>query len=109
MALPPEVETGLSGYVSSIACDRAGELVAVTSSKGALAIVIDAASGRVVRTRRLEDVSGIAPTSARGEFLATSGLGVVSAIPDGSAPGHTASTTWAWDNHAVRIADGPVT
>jgi hypothetical protein len=102
--LPSEIEAGLSGYVSSIACDRAGEMVAVTSSKGALAAVIDVGSGRVVRTRRLEDVSGIAATPKRGEFLMTSGLGQVSAIPDGSAPGRAVSTAWAWDNHAVLIA-----
>ena len=109
VALPTEIETGLSGYVSSIACDRGGECVAVTSSKGALAAVIDVASGRIVRTRRLEDVSGIAPTLCRGEFLATSGMGQVSSIPVGSESVDAVSTAWAWDNHAVLIPRHPAT
>jgi uncharacterized protein len=109
IALPAEVASGLSGYVSSIACDRAGEFAAVTSSRGALAAVIDIASGRVVRTRRLEDVSGVAPTAEPAAFLTTSGLGRVSIMPDGVAADHAAATPWAWDNHAVLIAGDPIT
>ena len=108
IVLPVEVETGLSGYVSSIACDRAGEFAAITSSRGALAAVIDIASGRVVRTRRLEDVSGVAPTPEPAAFLTTSGLGRVSIIPDGSAADQAVSTPWAWDNHTVLIAGNPI-
>jgi len=107
IALPAEVEAGLSGYVSSIACDRAGELAAVTSSRGALAAVIHIASGRVVRTRHLEDVSGVAPMVEPAAFLTTSGLGQVAVMPRGSTAGHSASTPWMWDNHAVLIAGGP--
>jgi uncharacterized protein len=109
IALPAEVEAGLSGYVSSIACDRTGEFAAVTSSRGALAAVIDIASGRVVCTRRLEDVSGVAPTGGPAAFLTTSGLGRVSFVSDGSTADQSASTPWAWDNHAVMIAGDPIT
>ena len=105
--LPVEVESGLAGYVSSIACDRGGDLVAVTSSRGALAAVIDVTSGRVVRTQQLDDVSGVAPTPAGAGFLTTTGHGQVAILPDGSETVHaTASTPWAWDNHAVLVADG---
>lgn len=107
IALPADVEAGLSGYVSSIACDRAGEFAAVTSSRGALAAVIHIASGRVVRTRHLEDVSGVAPMVEPAAFLTTSGLGQVAVMPRGSTAGHSASTPWMWDNHAVLIAGGP--
>ena len=106
-ALPAEVGDGLSGYVSSIACDRAGGFVAVTSSRGALAVVIDIVSGRVTRTRRLEDVSGVAPTPGSGSFLTTSGLGRVTVVADGSTADRGASTPWAWDNHAVLVAGDP--
>lgn len=108
-ALPAEVGDGLSGYVSSIACDRGGDFVAVTSSRGALAVVIDIASGRVTRTRRLEDVSGVAPTSGRDSFLTTSGLGRVTVMAEGATADQGASTPWAWDNHAVLIAADPTT
>jgi uncharacterized protein len=109
IVLPDAIEAGLAGYVSSIACDRAGEFVAVTSSRGALAAVIDVGSGRVVRTRRLEDVSGVAPMSTRGDFLATNGLGRVCVMIDGHGAGHAVSTPWAWDNHTVLIAADPKT
>lgn len=107
IGLPEEIEAGLSGYVSSIACDRAGNFVAVTSSRGALAAVIDVASGRLVRTRRLEDVSGVAPMQTPGDFLTTSGLGRVSVMPDEAAADDAVSTPWAWDNHAVLITRDP--
>jgi hypothetical protein len=105
--LPDEIEAGLSGYVSSIACDRAGEFVAVTSSRGGLAVVIDVATGRVVHMRRLEDVSGVAPMPTRGDFLMTSGLGRVSVVPDEADSDQAVSTPWAWDNHAVLISGDP--
>jgi len=108
-ALPAEVGDRLSGYVSSIACDRTGDLVAVTSSRGALAVVIDIGSGRVMHTRRLEDVSGVAPTPGGGGFLTTSGFGGVTVIPDGAGADQRASTPWAWDNHAVLVAGDPTT
>ncbi len=102
VALPEEVEAALAGYVSSIACDGAGELVAVTSSRGALAVIVDVATGRVRHMRRLDDVSGVAPTPDAAGFLTTTGLGVVAAT-SASADGDAAWTPWAWDNHAVLI------
>jgi hypothetical protein len=107
IALPAATERALSGYVSSIACDRDGALVAVTSSKGASAVVLDIASGRIVRTHTLDDVSGIAPTRAPAEFLATAGTGEIARLGDGSdAQTGAASTPWSWDNHAVLVGDG---
>ncbi len=100
IVLPVELEAGLDGYVSSVACDRRGELVAVTSSRGALAVVIDVASGRVRHVRRLDDVSGVAPTADAAGFLITSGTGRIAGITSEA----DASTPWAWDNHAVLIA-----
>lgn len=103
--LPDEIESGLSGYVSSVACDRAGELVAVTSSRGAIAAVIDVASGNVRHIQRLADVSGVAPTPERAGFLTTTGAGrIATVLPDGDL-GAGVPTPWAWDNHAVLVAD----
>lgn len=107
ITLPAETARGLSGYVSSIACDRSGAFVAVTSSKGARAIVLDIASGKLIHTFRLDDVSGIAPTSAPGDFLATAGTGRIARMTDQqAAAAGAASTPWQWDNHAVLVADG---
>jgi hypothetical protein len=107
VALPLGVAKGLSGYVSSIACDRAGQLVAVTSSKGACAVVLDVASGRVVHTRHLDDVSGISPSAAPEGFLATAGTGRIALLTGREgALDETSATPWMWDNHAVFVADG---
>jgi len=106
VALPPEAQQGLSGYVSSVACDRDGAFVAVTSSKGARAIVLDVASGKLVHTHRLDDVSGIAPTAMPAEFLMTAGTGLIERVyeKDDARP-IAASTSWSWDNHAVFVGN----
>lgn len=107
IAIPPATERALSGYVSSIACDRVGELVAITSSKGASAVVLDIALGKVVRTHTLDDISGIAPTRAPAEFLATAGTGQIVKLGGGrDARTGAASTPWIWDNHAVLVGEG---
>lgn len=106
IALPSEAQHGLSGYVSSIACDRDGALVAVTSSKGARAIVLDVASGKLVHTHRLDDVSGIAPTGSAAEFLMTAGTGHIARVSEEDhARAIAASTAWSWDNHAVFVGN----
>ena len=100
-------ERSLSGYVSSIACDRDGALVAITSSKGASAVVLDIASGKVLRTHAINDVSGIAPTPAPAKFLATAGTGQIVKLGGGrDARTGAASTPWIWDNHAVLVGEG---
>ena len=106
IALPPEAQEGLSGYVSSVACDHDGDYVAVTSSKGARAIVLDVASGKLMHTHRLDDVSGIAPTDVRAGFLLTAGTGRIACVreADGARP-VAASTPWSWDNHAVFVGN----
>lgn len=106
VTLPAEIEGGLSGYVSSIACDRGGELVAVTSSRGALAVVIDVASGRVVHTQYFDDVSGVAPMPVSANFLTTTGHGAIDVVSgDEAVPHDPVATPWAWDNHAVLVTD----
>jgi hypothetical protein len=93
----------LRGYISSVAMDRAGEIAALTSSHGNLVVFIEAASGRVLGSRSLADVSGVAPGASPGSFLLTSGFGsIVSSASAGAVTGITA-TDWHWDNHAVRL------
>ena len=107
IVLPDEVEKGLAGYVSSIACDRAGEFVAVTSSRGGLSAIIDVSSGEVRHTQRIADVSGVAPTPGAAQFLTTTGFGRLATIAP-NAQGYAAATPWAWDNHVVLVADSRV-
>lgn len=98
----PALHRALRHYVSSIAVDRSGALCAVTSSRGQHSVIIDIARQRVVAMHAFGDVSGIAPASVNGRFVATSGTGHL-ALADAKqfAPRRSAAP-WSWDNHAVR-------
>jgi hypothetical protein len=95
----------LSGYISSVAVDASGEVAAVTSARGAIAAMIDVASGRLLRTLSFEDVSGIAPAPAPHRFLLTSGAGSMmnASSEHGASSEPAAATRWQWDNHAVLL------
>lgn len=104
-AVPVErsLAASLRGYISSVAMDPAGEIAAITSSHGNLVVFIDAASGRVLGTRSLADVSGVAPGPAPGSFMLTTGFGrlVTGAAQANLTP--IADTDWHWDNHAIKL------
>lgn len=95
LELPRTLVAALRGYISSVAVDRAGEIAALTASRGGQVVFVDVATGQLMGTRALTDVSGVA--AADNGFLLTSGTGHV------ATNGATAQTPWAWDNHAVRI------
>jgi hypothetical protein len=98
------VARSLSGYISSVAVDVSGEVAAVTSARGAVAAMIEVASGRLLRIVSLEDVSGVAPAPAPHRFLLTSGAGsMVGASTEHGAAAEPASTRWQWDNHAILL------
>jgi hypothetical protein len=98
------LQAALNSYVSSVAIDAAGEVAAVTSSKGNIVVFVDVRSGRPLGSRHLSDVSGVAAGRGAGEFLLTTGFGdVVSGVSLASATGSHAAP-WMWDNHAVRLA-----
>jgi hypothetical protein len=97
------LSASLKGYISSVAADASGETTAVTSSKGNSVVFLDIATGRVLGSRSLSDVSGVAAGAASGTFLLTTGFGeVVSGVSLDAAAGDV-STAWHWDNHAVMV------
>ena len=99
-----DVESRLAGYVSSVAVDAAGEIAAVTSSRGASVLAFEVATGRALGVTKLDDVSGIAASARPGAFLATSGHGaIVGAMQPGVRAGDAARSDWQWDNHAIRV------
>ncbi|MGE3709647.1 MAG: DUF1513 domain-containing protein [Hyphomicrobiaceae bacterium] len=103
-ALPDGLVRRMSGYISSVAVDRSGDAVAATSSRGAVAIVLDVASGKLLRRIELPDISGVAAEREGGGFLMTTGLGLVAhARADEAEAPDTSQTTWQWDNHAVSL------
>ena len=101
--LPVQTEAALAGYISSIAVDRSGQTAAVTSSKGSAVVIIEVASGRVLRSLVVEDVSGVAPSQVDDRFLATSGRGAVIAATRYEET-ITTGTSHQWDNHLVLVS-----
>ena len=59
--------------------------------------VLDAVSGRVVATRSLAEVCGLAPDGAG--FMATTGAGQIV----GGAGAARSEPDYVWDNHMLRI------
>lgn len=97
ISLPEDVLGGLRNYVGAVAANRDAGTVAVSSPQGNTLAILDAASGRLVSSRALTEVCGIAPD--RQGFLASTGTGAVIS-PDG---GETVDPAHVWDNHILRI------
>lgn len=99
----PALHRALRHYVSSIAVDRSGALCAVTSSRGQHSVIIDIERQSVVAMHALADVSGIAPATLVGQFVATSGSGHFALADPQRSVVHATAAPWSWDNHAVRF------
>lgn len=94
----------MQNYVGSVAANAAGDLIAASSPRGGMAIIIDADARRVVAERRLDDVCGLAPRHVGSGFLMTSGSGAVESwTRDGQVGVLLAREDLAWDNHAIAI------
>jgi hypothetical protein len=87
----------LHNYIGSVAANLDADTVAVTSPEGNSLVVIEAASGKVVSSRELVEVCGIAPE--RQGFVASTGRGEVL----GCDGGDTRFDDYVWDNHMLRI------
>lgn len=85
----------MRGYAGSVAISDGA--VAITSPRGGLVQVFDAATGHFLRQVALEDVCGVAPMAH--DFFVTSGRGVVGAL-DGADRGRR---DCHWDNHLISI------
>ncbi len=91
LTLPEETATGLANYVGAIAVDRREGRVGLTSPKGGRFVVLDAATGRVLRDEAVADAAGIA--------AAPHGFAVSSY--DGRFAGRREDL--AWDQHIVGL------
>ena len=96
----PEAEMFvMQGYAGSIAFDRTGQEVAITSSHGG-AVQIYQREGTFIAGLLRADASGIA--SASSGFLLTDGFGTISAIIDHAVVPITKGNA-LWDNHLVAL------
>ena len=90
----------MRGYVGAVAASRDGARVAATSPRGGLLAIWNARSRKVVETRRIADVCGVA--SGDGGFFASDGTGRI--WRDGEVVSHRDAVQW--DNHLAVV--GPV-
>jgi uncharacterized protein len=97
ISMPDDLLAGFRNYVGSVAANRAAGTIAVSSPQGNSFAVLDATSGKVVSSKSLTEVCGLAPD--RDGFLATTGTGAI-VDPEGTA---TADAEHVWDNHLLRI------
>jgi hypothetical protein len=95
--MPRDVLSGFRNYIGSVAANPAAGTVAVSSPEGNSLAVIEAASGRIVTTKALVDVCGVAPDGAG--FMATTGAGEI--VEAGGAT--RSEPDYVWDNHMLRI------
>ncbi len=104
-SLPQQLLVHLKGYISSVAVDRSGQIAALTSSRGAVAVLLDLKTQRLLRTVTMQDISGIAPGCGTRDFLTTSGHGVIARVSADVPTRTTVSrTAWQWDNHAIAFS-----
>jgi uncharacterized protein len=95
--MPDHVLSGFRNYIGSVAANRDAGTVAVTSPQGNSFAVIEASSGKVVATRTLTEVCGIAPD--RAGYLVTTGTGLI-VEPGGRS---SEDEDCVWDNHVLRV------
>lgn len=97
---PLEESLAMTNYAGSIAYSPATREIALTSPKGGVVQVFDAA-GRFRATHRRADACGVA--AAPDGFTVTDGNGTISHLtPDGLQP--RSSLPLQWDNHLIALA-----
>ena len=94
----PELDR-LANYVGSVAASADGTYVALASPRGNRVLVLDGASGAVVRGFDLAEGCGLAALGEQAAFMATGGGGRFG--PLGMADPFREDV--AWDNHILRF------
>lgn len=97
--LPRERLVQLSNYVGSVAANRDGSRIALSSPVGGTFLILDAADGAILSERKLTDGCGLAQ-AGRG-FVATSGEGIVETI--GQTAHEASRTAYHFDNHILSL------
>ena len=93
-------------YTGSIRHDSSGRLLAVSCPRGDLVTFWDALSGQFLRSLRVPDGSGVAPSGQPGCFVASGGTGgimVIDPLSEHVIPLQTPLLSGNWDNHLVEV------
>lgn len=96
--MPPTDLAGLGNYIGSVAISRDGARVAVSSPVGNTMLILEAATGTILRRHAIRDGCGLAPDGSG--FLATSGAGEVIRLEEDDRP---TSADLEWDNHILAL------
>ncbi len=96
--IPAAVTRDLKNYIGSIAINRSGTQIAVTSSRGGSVVLIDAQSHRVEDHFSFRSATGVAPAQDPS-FAVTSGTG----RHVNTSAGAPRQSEVRWDNHLARV------
>ena len=104
LEVPAEFGARVRQYVGSVAADASGRWLAASAPRGNLVLFWDAATSAFAGAIDIADGCGLSRTSLAGEFLLTSGTGVVERVTCGGPlrPRKIESSALAdgqWDNH----------
>ncbi len=97
---PEHVTREMQGYVGSIAMDKVGERIAVTSPRGGVIQTYDATTGNFVSSHTQTDACGIASNGTG--FTVTDGTGGIARLGNGSDDRRRVDGLM-WDNHLVPV------
>ncbi|MEQ9143812.1 MAG: DUF1513 domain-containing protein [Parvibaculaceae bacterium] len=100
---PSDLAREMRNYAGSIAHDRSGTIIAMSSPRGSLVSFWDAAEGTFLGSQSAFDICGLAPGDRVGEFVATGGKDALIVSADTLASDASFADT-QWDNHLLRIA-----
>ena len=105
LELPEAFGSRTRQYIGSVAADASGRWLAASAPRGGVVLVWDSEAGAFAGGLDLADGCGLSCTAVAGEFLLTSGQGVVERVTcDGLRVGRIASAPLAdgqWDNHVT--------
>ncbi|MCZ4351927.1 DUF1513 domain-containing protein [Roseovarius aestuarii] len=97
---PAAEQRQMQGYVGSIAFDKGGARVGITSPRGAALQVYDVASGALSQTFEAADICGLGATSEG--FVASTGTGIMGHM-SGQGMRAPVQSNLQWDNHLVAL------
>jgi hypothetical protein len=104
LEMPAEFGSRVRQYIGSVAADAGGRWLAASAPRGNAVLFWDADAGVFAGGIDIADGCGVSRTSLAGEFLLTSGAGVVERVTCGGPLGtqrmeSAALADGQWDNH----------
>jgi hypothetical protein len=107
LSAPETIQKRMRNYCGSACVDRSGKLFAVSSPRGGLVTFWSGKGGTYMGHADIPDGCGIAPGTAPGEFMLSSGQGGVylyQLVGRDMQPLHVADMgEFRWDNHMISI------